>query len=373
MLWGGKLLVENYPPTNKNTLIRALTEEWDKLPQQLLDNVVQSMVRRVECCITLHGGHIPMLWYLILQGILVGSHGSFLENFWRSDEPTCGISKRAQYSQDGDKEGYIVGGRDATRGEFPWQVSLQRHFEKNNGIYHICGGTIIAKDWVLTAAHCIRISKIYSYRVVAGTNDLLDENKIRSLSRSSYSVHKVFDAYVHEAFSTQTLQNDIALLKVEPSFDLDRSDGMLKAACLPPPGYEPHGYAVVSGWGTMKEGSRIIPTKLQAVSVPIITDDACRQAYGKAIVETMLCAGYEEGMRDSCQHDGTLNSRRAASPLMRFVEEKERWEAPVHPQGVLPQIWGGSELNRSVTCMVLKATANDRRHLALYHDEFRGP
>ncbi|GFT44115.1 transposable element Tc1 transposase [Trichonephila clavipes] len=31
----------NYPLTNKNTLIRALTEEWDKLPQQLLDNVVQ--------------------------------------------------------------------------------------------------------------------------------------------------------------------------------------------------------------------------------------------------------------------------------------------------------------------------------------------
>ncbi|GFX46818.1 transposable element Tcb2 transposase [Trichonephila clavipes] len=38
----------NYPPTIKNTLLRALTEEWDKLPQQLLDNVVQSMVRRVN-------------------------------------------------------------------------------------------------------------------------------------------------------------------------------------------------------------------------------------------------------------------------------------------------------------------------------------
>ncbi|GFU97982.1 retrovirus-related Pol polyprotein from transposon TNT 1-94 [Trichonephila clavipes] len=49
----------NYPPTNKNPLIRALTEEWDKWPQQLLDNVVQSMVRRVGCCITLHGGHNP--------------------------------------------------------------------------------------------------------------------------------------------------------------------------------------------------------------------------------------------------------------------------------------------------------------------------
>ncbi|GFW64650.1 transposable element Tc3 transposase [Trichonephila clavipes] len=56
---GRQVAGRNYPPTNKNILIRALTEEWDKLPQQLLDNVVQSMVRRVECCITLHGGHIP--------------------------------------------------------------------------------------------------------------------------------------------------------------------------------------------------------------------------------------------------------------------------------------------------------------------------
>ncbi|GFW95814.1 transposable element Tcb2 transposase [Trichonephila clavipes] len=57
---GRQVAGRNYPPTNKNTIIRALTEEWDKLPQQLLDNVVQSMVRRVECCITLHGGHIPL-------------------------------------------------------------------------------------------------------------------------------------------------------------------------------------------------------------------------------------------------------------------------------------------------------------------------
>ncbi|GFT71316.1 transposable element Tcb2 transposase [Trichonephila clavipes] len=56
---GRKVAGRNYPPTNKNTLIRALTKEWDNLPQQLLDNVVQSMVRRVECGITLHGGHIP--------------------------------------------------------------------------------------------------------------------------------------------------------------------------------------------------------------------------------------------------------------------------------------------------------------------------
>ncbi|GFU58442.1 transposable element Tcb1 transposase [Trichonephila clavipes] len=43
---GRQVAGRNYPPTNKNTLIRALTEEWDKLPQQLLDNVVQSMAGR---------------------------------------------------------------------------------------------------------------------------------------------------------------------------------------------------------------------------------------------------------------------------------------------------------------------------------------
>ncbi|GFX25316.1 transposable element Tc3 transposase [Trichonephila clavipes] len=45
--FGRQVAGRNYPPTNKNTLIRALTEDWDKLPQQLLDNVLQSMVRRV--------------------------------------------------------------------------------------------------------------------------------------------------------------------------------------------------------------------------------------------------------------------------------------------------------------------------------------
>ncbi|GFT87191.1 transposable element Tc1 transposase [Trichonephila clavipes] len=44
---GRQIAGRNYPLTNKNTLIRALTEEWDKLPQQLLDNVVQKTVRRV--------------------------------------------------------------------------------------------------------------------------------------------------------------------------------------------------------------------------------------------------------------------------------------------------------------------------------------
>ncbi|GFW50583.1 hypothetical protein TNCV_2888861 [Trichonephila clavipes] len=57
------------------------------------------------------------------------------------------------------------------------------------------------------------------------------------------------------------------------------------------------------------------------------------------------------------RHRGTLNNRRAASPLVsrlaasslvRLVEG----EAPAHPQDVLPQNWGETELNRSVTWLM---------------------
>ncbi|GFX04677.1 uncharacterized protein TNCV_1912221 [Trichonephila clavipes] len=74
------------------------------------------------------------------------------------------------------------------------------------------------------------------------------------------------------------------------------------------------------------------------------------------------------------RHVGSLNnSRQVANPLVWLVEWEKRWEAPDHPQGVL-QNWGGTEQNHTVTCMVLKAKANDRRkNPALHRDEFRGP
>ncbi|GFV95757.1 uncharacterized protein TNCV_1728071 [Trichonephila clavipes] len=70
---------------------------------------------------------------------------------------------------------------------------------------------------------------------------------------------------------------------------------------------------------------------------------------------------------------GDSDTRRATSPLLRLVEGEERWEALDHLQGILPQNWGGTKQNRTVTCMVPKAKANDRCHLVLCQDEFRGP
>ncbi|GFV12303.1 hypothetical protein TNCV_1537981 [Trichonephila clavipes] len=55
------------------------------------------------------------------------------------------------------------------------------------------------------------------------------------------------------------------------------------------------------------------------------------------------------------RHRDTLNNHRAASLLVRLVKGEERWEAPDHPQRVLPHNWSGMKPNNTITCLVLKA------------------
>ena len=55
----------------------------------------------------------------------------------------CGVSVKTS------RQSRIVGGSNAYSGEWPWQVSL--HVQ---GI-HVCGGSIITPEWIVTAAHCV--------------------------------------------------------------------------------------------------------------------------------------------------------------------------------------------------------------------------
>ncbi|GFW46824.1 hypothetical protein TNCV_2981801 [Trichonephila clavipes] len=80
----------------------------------------------------------------------------------------------------------------------------------------------------------------------------------------------------------------------------------------------------------------------------------------------MAAISRKGGVCDAIIHrknEGVLqpSSCPALSPLVRLVEREERWEASDHLWIVFPQNWGGSESNRTVTCVVLKTTANDRR------------
>ncbi|XP_015908708.1 trypsin-1 [Parasteatoda tepidariorum] len=194
----------------------------------------------------------------------------------------------------------VVGGRDVHDGEIPWQVSLQRKSMKSGRIFHICGGSILNREWIVTAAHCVALALLSNYRVVAATTNLKDENRIKSLHGGDYQIHKVVDVQIHDSFDMFRFRNDIALIRVDPPFEFSNK---VQAISLPSSGHRASGIAYASGWGLTQEGVRVTPSRLQAVELPIVNDHECRQAYGDNLAETMICAGYKQGGKSVCQGD----------------------------------------------------------------------
>jgi len=196
-------------------------------------------------------------------------------------DPTCGIPAIAP------KSGFnrIVGGEEAIPHSWPWQVSL-----RNPSYWHFCGGTIISKRWVVTAAHCVPDGDASGLTVMVG-----DHDQDESDGETRLDVKRII---VHENYNTQNMQNDIALIEL----DEDVPWGQYVApACLPSTNVAVDQECVVTGWGET-EGTGD-STKLQQVKVPVLSNSECQSSYGSYITNVNVCAGYDEGGKDSCQGD----------------------------------------------------------------------
>jgi len=202
-------------------------------------------------------------------------------------------------TQNNDHMTRIVNGDDARPGQFPYQVSLQAY--SGNQFGHFCGGSIIASQWVMTAAHCCKASFIKrpsSIKIVAGgislrRNEGVEQERFASL------------VLPHERYGQNAEeQNDICLLKVRQPFLFNRQ---VDRIMLPNKFeyYPPGKMLMVSGWGKLNSESEYLPDTLQKVRVPVVSDSECRREYrGVATVtKSMLCAGYHRGGRDSCEGD----------------------------------------------------------------------
>merc|ERR1711962_355426 len=108
---------------------------------------------------------------------------------------------------------------------------------------------------------------------------------------------------LHEDYDSWTVYNDICTLDLAEEADFN-SD-VIGPISLPDDAqeYDEGTECIVSGWGTTSSGGHLAKI-LQKVTVPVVSDKKCRKAYGNdEIAGSMICAGLDEGGKDSCQGD----------------------------------------------------------------------
>ncbi|XP_077068338.1 trypsin-like isoform X1 [Siphateles boraxobius] len=196
----------------------------------------------------------------------------------------------------------IVGGQDASAGSWPWQVSIQ---SVNFG-GHFCGGSLINKDWVLSAAHCFQSSPMGTIEIYLGLQSQSGSNTYEEVE------HRTASQFInHPNYNNPSDDNDIALLQLSSSVTI--SD-YIRPVCLAATGsvFAAGTESWVTGWGMLQDGGTQIPDILQEVMIPIVSNSDCDNAYGGGITSNMICAGLlNQGGKDSCQGDsgGPLVSR----------------------------------------------------------------
>ncbi|MBS1972473.1 MAG: serine protease [Bdellovibrionales bacterium] len=184
----------------------------------------------------------------------------------------------------GQLETKIVGGVEASMGEFPFIVSLQ------DSMGHFCGGSLIRQNWVLTAGHCVADGV---GKVVIGLHNLNDTRNAEII--------KPKRIIRHPKYNESTTDFDYALIELSQNSRYQPVD--LNTADIAVPASGPEIMATVAGWGATKETNQTLPARLQKVEVPLVPQAVCNKNYGGGITDRMLCAGYAQGGKDSCQGD----------------------------------------------------------------------
>ncbi|XP_062492021.1 chymotrypsin-like elastase family member 1 [Pezoporus occidentalis] len=186
----------------------------------------------------------------------------------------------------------VVGGTEARSHSWPSQISLQ--YYAKGGWHHTCGGSLIRRNWVVTAAHCV--DSDLTLRVVAGDHNL----NVNDGNEQIFSVSKIV---IHPSWNGDAARGyDIALIRLSSSAYLN---DYVQLAVLPQEGsILANNYpCYITGWGLTRTNGQLSSVLLQA-SLPVVSYQVCSGLlyWGSVVKTTMVCAG-GDGVRSGCQGD----------------------------------------------------------------------
>jgi len=195
--------------------------------------------------------------------------------FLNSDNPLMGFLPQAS------RQERITGGEIVTPGDHPYQVAT---FITAPGGTYFCGGSIIAPNLVLSAAHCA-IEGIY-VEIIAGAHN------IRNFEPNQQSITVSRDAgeiVVHERYDPSAINNDIALYRLPRPFTLNQWVTVLRLPALSDNRRWAEEFATVSGWGRASDRETAISDYLRAVTVEVKSNLACNTWWVGLIGSSKVC------------------------------------------------------------------------------------
>ncbi|MDJ0629563.1 MAG: serine protease [Rhodobacter sp.] len=229
---------------------------------------------------------------------------------------------------DARSEPRIINGQEVLAGQGPWAASLRFQVAPTDAssTRHICGGSFVSPllsddkervedwisddpnpEWIVTAAHC----------VVDRSGNLEDKDRLtvfggarnRTNPDGRGQVQQVVEIIPHPQFDVETLENDIALLRLSPPVANSLPATRRASIRFPAPRdtnwiNEPYMSVYAQGWGTTETGSDSL--LLKEVQLPVVDRTLCQRKFsihGEIIGIGMLCAGFVDGNFDSCQGD----------------------------------------------------------------------